>query len=186
MNIKKLLTSITLILSTLFVSTLSSCLGEFKAFTSLKDWNNSVTGNRFVNNLLFWVLWIIPVYSLFMLADLIIFNLLEFWTGSNPLGLAPGQSESQLMTYNGKDYIMTATKDKMTLTDAEGKFVSALTFDRESNSWSVTQDGQTTEVVSIDNFDGENVYYTVNSKDGQSMKINANEIHNPMSFWAFK
>ncbi|CAN0586802.1 unnamed protein product, partial [Ectocarpus sp. 12 AP-2014] len=40
----------------------SSCLGSFSAFNNLKDWNQGVSDSKFVNNLVFWGLNIIPVY----------------------------------------------------------------------------------------------------------------------------
>ena len=45
-----------------------------------------VTGNKIVNNLVFWGLAIVPVYSLAMAGDLLILNTIEFWTGNKLLG----------------------------------------------------------------------------------------------------
>lgn len=149
MNIRKLLTSISLAVLVLFSTTLSSCLGGFRAFNSLLDWNNSVTGNKFVNNLLFWLLNIIPVYGLFFLADAIIFNLIEFWAGSNPLGMNEGESESRLLTYEGKNYIMTASKDQLELATEDGSPISKLVFDRSDNSWNYIKNGVNQKVVTV-------------------------------------
>ena len=68
----------------------SSCLGSFSAFNNLKDWNQGVSDSKFVNNLVFWGLNIIPVYGLFFLGDAIIFNVIEFWSGSNPIAMEEG------------------------------------------------------------------------------------------------
>ena len=72
----------------------SSCLGTFSAFNNLKDWNQGVSDSKFVNNLVFWGLNIIPVYGLFFLGDAIIFNVIEFWSGSNPIAMEEGESET--------------------------------------------------------------------------------------------
>src|SRR5690606_14748226 len=59
----------------------SSCLGSFSAFNNLKDWNQGVTDSKFLDNLIFWGLTIVPVYPLFFLGDTLIFNVIEFWSG---------------------------------------------------------------------------------------------------------
>jgi hypothetical protein len=45
-------------------------------------------GDKWVNWLVFLGLSIIPVYQLFVLADVLVLNSLEFWTGRNPVGRA--------------------------------------------------------------------------------------------------
>jgi Domain of unknown function (DUF3332) len=63
---------------------LSGCFGSFAAFNALKSWNSEV-GGKWVNWLVFLGLVIIPVYELFWVADILVLNSLEFWTGKNPL-----------------------------------------------------------------------------------------------------
>lgn len=63
----------------------SSCLGPNNAFNSLHHWNDSVTENKWGNELIFLGLNIIPVYGLAYLADIVIFNSIEFWGGTNPV-----------------------------------------------------------------------------------------------------
>lgn len=63
----------------------TGCLGRFAAFNKLSDWNQKVTGNKFVNELVFLGLNIIPVYGVALLADAIVINSIEFWTGNNPM-----------------------------------------------------------------------------------------------------
>ena len=77
---KKPIVAVALAASLLF----SSCLGSFQAFNNLKEWNQGVSDSKWVNNLIFWGLNIIPVYALFFVGDTIIFNVIEFWSGSNP------------------------------------------------------------------------------------------------------
>ena len=62
----------------------TSCIGSFKLWNNLKDWNQGV-GNKFVNELVFIALHIVPVYEIAYLADVIVFNSIEFWSGSNPV-----------------------------------------------------------------------------------------------------
>lgn len=57
------------------------CYGEFPITRIVHDFNGEVTDVRLVHTIIFWIFLIIPVYSIAMLADAIIFNLIEFWTG---------------------------------------------------------------------------------------------------------
>lgn len=98
----------------------SSCLGSFAAFNNLKDWNQDLSDSKFVNNLVFWGLNIIPVYGLFFLGDTIIFNVIEFWSGSNPIAMDEGETEVQLVEFEGNTYELTATKNRMAVHVLEG------------------------------------------------------------------
>lgn len=63
----------------------TSCLGPNNAFNGLNHWNHKVTDNKWANEGIFLVLNIIPVYGLFYLGDIVIFNSIEFWGGKNPI-----------------------------------------------------------------------------------------------------
>ena len=68
--------------------TTTSCLGPDNAWENLHDWNRTVTDNKWANEGIFLGLTIIPVYALFQLGDILIFNSIEFWTGNNPIDKA--------------------------------------------------------------------------------------------------
>lgn len=114
---KKTTVSLILVISLLT----SSCLGSFNAFNNLKDWNDQATYNRYVNNAIFWGLWIIPAYPLFFLGDLIIFNVIEFWSGSNPIVMNTGEFESQWVHHKGVDYRLEAQKNQFDIYVESGK-----------------------------------------------------------------
>ena len=63
---------------------LSSCIGSFALTNKVISWNNQV-GSKFVNELVFFAFWILPVYEVTALADVLIINSIEFWSGNNPL-----------------------------------------------------------------------------------------------------
>ena len=62
----------------------SSCIGSFGLWNKLKDWNQGL-GNKFVNEIVFLAFHIVPVYQVAYLADIIVLNSIEFWSGSNPV-----------------------------------------------------------------------------------------------------
>ena len=57
--------------------------GPNNALNRLNNWNSELSDSKFLNELAFLGLNIIPVYSLWYAGDLLIFNSWEFWTGKN-------------------------------------------------------------------------------------------------------
>jgi hypothetical protein len=87
-----------LVLSGASAFTLSGCFGSFGATRELWKWNEGV-GNKWVNWLVFLGLSIIPVYALFVIADALVLNSVEFWTGSNPVrNASDGRSTKRVAT----------------------------------------------------------------------------------------
>ncbi len=84
----------------------SSCIGSFPLFNKTLAWNKKLS-NKFVNELVFIVG--SPVYALFGLADLLVLNSIEFWSGSSPLAKA-GQVEN-VWGQDGKQYAVKTLKD---------------------------------------------------------------------------
>lgn len=150
----------------------SSCLGSFSAFNSLRDWNDNVTNSKFVNNLIFWGLNIIPVYGLFFAGDVIIFNTIEFWTGSNPIAMADNESETQIAEVDGKKVKMTATKNNFKIEVLEGKEkgkIIELIYTPEDKTWNAKKGDELIKLASFK--DG---FYIVYTPDGDYFKIDAN------------
>lgn len=78
-------------------------------------------GGKFIKSLVFWVLLVIPVYEVAGFIDFIILNLIEFWIGTNPLAMKDGESETQFITFAGRDFQLTGSKGKMTVKELSGK-----------------------------------------------------------------
>jgi len=106
-----------LCLLAVFAATTTGCFGEFALTRKVYTWNDDVSDNNFVKTLVFWGLNVIPVYGIASFADLVIFNLIEFWTGSNPIAMADGETESQIVEYDGKLYELKATKNHFSVTE---------------------------------------------------------------------
>lgn len=64
----------------------AGCYGSFSAFHAVHDWNGHVTDSKVGNSVIHAALWIIPVYGLVLLGDLIIFNTVEFATDKPVFG----------------------------------------------------------------------------------------------------
>ena len=74
-----------LVAALLSLALFSSCLGPNKLFNKLHDWNETATDERWANEGIFVVLNVIPVYGVCYLGDIIIFNSIEWWGGTNPI-----------------------------------------------------------------------------------------------------
>jgi hypothetical protein len=62
----------------------TGCFGSFPVVRKVYDFNSTVE-NKIARTAVFWALMILPVYAAAGLADLWVFNLIEFWTsGGNP------------------------------------------------------------------------------------------------------
>ena len=119
----------------------TGCYGEFALTNIVYDWNGTVNPNKFVKSLVFFGLCIIPVYGVAVFIDAIILNLIEFWTGTNPVSMNEGDYEMQLVTVKGDRFKMEATKDTFTTTQLTGKKageVRIMKFDRAALTWKYT------------------------------------------------
>lgn len=109
---------------------LQSCIGSFSLTNKVLSWNNQV-GSKFVNELVFFAFWILPVYEVTSVADLLILNTIEFWSGNNPVEA----STKVIDTDQGKYYIACDGKG-YDITAPNGDVVR-LEFEEDSQTWSV-------------------------------------------------
>lgn len=117
---KKLFVTIALA-STLF---LSSCIGSFGLTVKVWDWNSNLS-NKWVNELVFLALNIVPVYDICVFADVVVLNTIEFWTGNNPIA-----SKTEVNTENGK-YLVDANENGYTITNGS----ETVQFVNENGVW---------------------------------------------------
>ena len=127
-------TILTAALAALLCSSLTSCMGKFALTRNLYAWNEQVS-NKFVNEVLFVAFWILPVYEVCGLADLLVLNSIEFWSGDNPLSASTKTIDTKhgryLVECDGKGY-------DITLESTGKKF--RLDFAQESKTWSLQLD----------------------------------------------
>jgi hypothetical protein len=110
------------LVSVLLASTLTAgCYGRFALTRKVYTWNGQATGNAFANSLIMWGLLIIPVYELAGLADLLIFNTIEVFTGSNPV--AQHRDGSLELDRDGKRYVFRPVGEDAVQVEADGAVV---------------------------------------------------------------
>lgn len=66
----------------------SGCYGPFLLTRKVWKFNGEVSDNKWVVEVAFLVMNIVPIYYVAGMADSLIFNSLEFWTGNNPMASA--------------------------------------------------------------------------------------------------
>lgn len=125
----------------------SSCIGSFGLFNRLNSWNQSV-GTKFVNELVFLAFNIIPVYGVAYLADVLVINSIEFWSGSNPM--ANVGDVKKVKGENG-NYLVKTLENGYSITK-EGETASMdLIYNKEANTWNVVADGESAELIKMNN-----------------------------------
>lgn len=133
MKKKYLSVALVLLLAGSIMST--SCIGSFALSNKLLAWNKQV-GSKFVNELVFFAFWILPVYEVSILADVLVLNSIEFWSGNNPVAcgtkVIDGQDGRYLVECDGKGYTITSENDKS---------IVRLDFEETDKSWSINVDG---------------------------------------------
>ncbi len=125
----------------------SSCVGSFGLFNRLSSWNQSLS-NKFVNELVFLAFNIIPIYGVSYLADVLVINSIEFWSGSNPM--ANVGDVKKVKGENG-NYLVKTLENGYSITK-EGETASMdLIYDKEANTWNVVANGESAPLVKMNN-----------------------------------
>lgn len=139
----------------------SSCIGPFNLSNKLLAWNQTVD-NKFVNEVIFFAFHIIPVYPISYVADILVFNSIEFWTGENPI------EAGIVKQVQGTDgiYTVETLEDGYKIENEAGQEMK-LVYDKETNVWSAVVDNTTTKIIKIED-DKKAVVYL---PDGKEMNV---------------
>lgn len=149
------------ILATLLSGVLLSqtaCLGSFALTVKVYEFNNEITGNKYINNLIFWLVGG-PVYGFTTTVDVVFFNLIEFWTGSNPIAFAPMEQGEDRFAFEGRDFKVNRSADRVVMQEMKGETVvqeMVLSFSTPENAWYMEQNGEKTKMFS---YDGDQVIF---------------------------
>ena len=144
---------------------MQSCIGSFALYNKVKTWNEHV-GDKFVNEIVFVALWILPVYELSFVADLFILNSIEFWSGSNP-------ALAQTKVIDGKDaqYLVASNETGYTITNMKTKQVTRFLFNADENSWSLENNGEVTKLFTF----VDDTHVDVLTRDGGYTRVELSE-----------
>ncbi|OQX80703.1 MAG: hypothetical protein B6D64_02840 [Bacteroidetes bacterium 4484_276] len=128
----------------------SGCIGSFQLTTNLYDWNQNDVGGKWGPELVFAAFVIIPVYAVTLLADGIVLNSIEFWTGNDPLAMQDGEKETKIVQQGDDTYKLTAEKNRVQVEKIagenqgeEGEFI----YNDEDATWTYNSEQQQFHLV---------------------------------------
>lgn len=147
---------------------MSSCIGSFTLTSKLKNWNDSL-GDKFVCELVFLGLTILPVYEIAVMADALVLNTIEFWTGNKLISMNDNVGDTKIVkNANGDDVLVKTTENGYNISD--GETAINLIFDETDNSWNVEYNNQVNKLLTIE---GDNVL--LNMHNGETVSVTLDE-----------
>ena len=146
----------------------SSCIGSFSLFNKYAAWQKDMTDNKYVNAIV--GLLLMPIVgTVTFVADWLVFNTIEFWSGDNPMASNVGKTQ-KVIGQDGRIYAVKILKNGYEVTAPDG-IVTLFTYNKAENSWSMSQNGQTREIFRFTE-DGKSIRMNVN---GQAREFTLNE-----------
>lgn len=124
----------------------TSCIGSFSLTNRLLSWNKHV-GNKFVNELVFFAFWVLPVYEVTGLADVLVLNSIEFWSGRNPVG--DTASTRTVTNSQGHEVLIATDAQGYDLTDTVTGQTMRLSYNPAIDGWDLTANGQTMTIFTF-------------------------------------
>ena len=85
----------------------SGCFGNFQLTRKVYDMNKSID-DKYVRSAATWIFVIVQVYTVVALLDLIVFNVIEFWTGENPVA---GTKVTKVYAQGSGRTVLTLSRD---------------------------------------------------------------------------
>ena len=128
---RKIITVI-LLISIISVS-VSGCFGSFALTRKVYDLNQSF-GDKWIQSIGMWVMCIVPIYGFSAFVDIVVLNLIEFWTGDNPLAMGEDESSVRLYAHEGREFEVTTTRNRYDFVEI-GNPSNAFAFVFEGSSW---------------------------------------------------
>ncbi|MCH5224147.1 MAG: DUF3332 domain-containing protein [Muribaculaceae bacterium] len=142
-----------------------SCIGSFSLTHKVLKWNKQVS-NKFVNELVFIAFWVLPVYEVTAVADLLVINSIEFWSGNKPL-----EANNRVIdTEQGKYYIASSQTGYDIISPDGGKI--RFDYDAKTQMWSFSKDDG--EKIDFLQFEDEN-HVKILDTDGKFVDVELNQ-----------
>lgn len=159
---KKFMTKILVVALIGSTGLMAGCYGPFRLTNKLHSWNGQVSNKKFVNELVFLAMCILPAYEICLLGDGLIFNSIEFWGGENPIAMKDGQIEESEINHEGQMYKVIKTKNHMTVAMQDTDIRADFQYFPEEKTWYQMKGEEKIQVVKLK---GKKVYtYLPNKK----------------------
>lgn len=143
----------------------SSCIGSFQLTSKLKNFNDGI-GSKWVNELVFVAFCIVPVYELSALADVLVLNSIEFWSGKK--ALADAGETKIIKNSKGQDIEVKTLENGYALND--GTNTMNIVFDEKEQIWSAEYEDQVMNLIRLVDENNAQLFL----KNGEVMDITLN------------
>jgi hypothetical protein len=120
MSVKKIQKKLVISLLIISVFLTGNCFGKFSLVRKIYEINSDITLGQqgkmggVIKSIFMILFLILPVYSISSFVDIILFNVIEFWTDKNPLALNEKANE-ELVSNNGTSITKKITGNRMDL-----------------------------------------------------------------------
>lgn len=133
---------------------MNGCFGTFAATRMLYNFNDGFD-NKFVKTLIMWCFTIVPAYELFIFADWLILNTIEFFTGSPVISSAVDykllDDGTVVARYNGGETIeFKLASDNKMMVERDGVVLGEVQVN-DNKQWTLT-DYERKEVREVQTF----------------------------------
>lgn len=140
------------VLAVFIVVGVFGCYGNMALTKKVYQFNGSL-GDKYMVQIAFWVMNFVPVYSAAAFLDVAVFNVIEFWTGANPMAMNAGEQVIKYAQNGDKTYQFKVSQNKIIVTETAGPNKDAmveLNFNPANNSWYLTDKNSTQKIASLD------------------------------------
>lgn len=148
---KKSIRAFSLLIGTAMLVQLQGCYGNFALTRKVYAWNGTV-GDKWINSVVTWVLVVVPVYGAVGAVDFLVLNTIQFWTGNNPVTLKAGEKDIRTVKWQGEDYLLTATANRLDvqrLVDGKAQAPVSLVFDMRTRSWTAVSGTESRRLIEM-------------------------------------
>ena len=111
------------------------CFGNFELTQKVWRFNRDVDDDKWVQEIVFLLLAIVPIYGGAAILDVVVFNSFEFWTGDNPVMASNG--DRQVIETEQGEVVLTRVDERtleVVFTAVDGRKEN-LTLVREADSF---------------------------------------------------
>lgn len=119
------------------LTSFQGCIGTFGLTGKVYNFNKGL-GDKWIQEIGFLVLIIVPIYEIAVIVDAIVFNSIQFWTGSNPVAMQPGEKEIQYVKSDKALYKIEATQNRFHIVQIDGPKAGEsadLVYDPKTKTW---------------------------------------------------
>jgi hypothetical protein len=135
---------------TMGIFSFQGCIGSFGLTGKVYNFNKGL-GDKWIQELGFLVMLIIQVYTIAFLIDVIVLNSIQFWTGTNPVAMQPGDREVQYVKgENGALYKIEATQNRFHIDQIDGANAGKsadIVYNPKTKTWYLGEENRMRKVV---------------------------------------